>query len=104
MVQPQRSRQLVEHRLRLLQIGGVEPFGEPAVNGAEEVAGLGGLVLGVPEAGEGGRGAEFSELGGLGAGDVNGPVQRGLRLLLVANRSDNQRLAHCPAQFRGNGC
>jgi len=46
------SRQLFEQRLRLFQIGGVEPFGEPAVDGGEEVAGLGGLTLGVPQAGE----------------------------------------------------
>jgi len=50
--QPQRSRQLIQQRLRFLQIGGVEPLGEPAVDGGEEVAGLGGLTLGVPQAGE----------------------------------------------------
>ncbi len=30
-------RQIVEQRLRLLQIGGVEPVGEPAADGGEEV-------------------------------------------------------------------
>ncbi len=54
MLQPQRLRQLVEQRLRLLQIGGVEPLGEPAVDRCEEVAGIGGLALGVPQPGEAG--------------------------------------------------
>ncbi len=55
--------QFVEQRLRLLQIGGIEPLCEPAVDGGEEVVGFGGLSLGVPEAGEAGRGAEFPGLG-----------------------------------------
>ncbi len=37
------SSYLVEQRLGVLQIGGIEPFGEPAVDGGEQVAGLGGL-------------------------------------------------------------
>ncbi len=56
-------RQLVQQRLRLFQVGGVEPLGEPAVDGSEEVAGFDGLALGMPEAGEAGRGAEFPGLG-----------------------------------------
>ena len=35
------SRQFVEQRLRLFQIGGIEPLGEPAVNRREEIAGFG---------------------------------------------------------------
>src|SRR6266446_3716930 len=31
------SRQLVEQRLRLFQIGGIEPFGKPAVDRSEDV-------------------------------------------------------------------
>jgi len=37
-LQPQRSRQLVEQRLRLLQIGRVKPLGEPAVDRAPGLA------------------------------------------------------------------
>ena len=42
---------LVQQRICLLQIGGVEALGEPAVDGGKQVAGLGGLALGMPEAG-----------------------------------------------------
>ena len=45
MLQPQRLRQLVEQRLRLLQVGGIEPLGEPAVDGGEKVVAFGGLAL-----------------------------------------------------------
>ncbi len=38
--QLQRSRQLIEQRLRFLQVGGVEPLGEPAVDRGEQLAGL----------------------------------------------------------------
>jgi len=37
-----------------LQINGVERLGEPAVDRCEEVAGIGGLALGVPQPGEAG--------------------------------------------------
>ncbi len=42
------SGQFFQQRLRLLQIGGIEPLGEPAVEGGKEVVGLGGLAPGVP--------------------------------------------------------
>ncbi len=54
MLQPRRLRQFVKQRLCLLQIGGVEPLREPAIDGGEEVVGFGGLALGVPETGEAG--------------------------------------------------
>ncbi len=50
MAHPKRengSANLVEQGLGLLQIGGIEPLGEPAVDRGEEFAGLGRLVLGV---------------------------------------------------------
>ncbi len=53
------SSYLAEQHPCVLQISGVEPLGEPAVDRGEQVAGLGGLALGVPEAGEAGGGAEF---------------------------------------------
>ena len=39
-LQPQRSRQIFEQRLRFLQITGAEPLGEPAVDGGEEGSSL----------------------------------------------------------------
>ena len=39
-----RSTQLVEKRLRFLEIGGVEALSEPVLNEGEEIAGFGGLI------------------------------------------------------------
>ena len=39
------SRQLIEQRLRLLQVGGVESFGKPATDWGDEVAGFGAPTL-----------------------------------------------------------
>jgi hypothetical protein len=57
------SLQFVEQCLCLLQVGGVEPLGEPAVDWCEEVVGLVPLALLGPESGEGGGGAEFQRAG-----------------------------------------
>jgi hypothetical protein len=40
--------EFVEQRLRLFQIGGVEAFGEPAVNRSEEITSLGSAAAEVP--------------------------------------------------------
>ena len=55
----------------------IEPLGEPAVDGDEEVAGFGGFASRVPEAGEAGGGAEFPHLARLCAGNTK-------RLAIVA--------------------
>jgi hypothetical protein len=44
------SRQLIEQRLRVLQDGRVEAFGEPAVDRREESTGVVALALVAPEA------------------------------------------------------
>jgi hypothetical protein len=59
------SYQLVEQRLGVLQIGGIEALGEPAVNRGEQVVGLLPLASLGPEPGEAGRGAEFPGSGAL---------------------------------------
>jgi len=51
--------QLLQQRLRVDQVAGVEAFGEPAVDRGEEVAGFGALALIAPEAGEARRGAQL---------------------------------------------
>jgi hypothetical protein len=45
------SCELVEERLGVLQIGGVEALGEPAVDRREQVVGLGAFALIAPEPG-----------------------------------------------------
>jgi hypothetical protein len=63
------SRQLVQQGLGVLQIGGVEAFGEPAVDRGEEVAGLSAFALIAPQAGKAGGGAQLPRTRGLPAGD-----------------------------------
>ena len=53
------SRQLVEQRLCLFQIGGVEALGEPAVDRSEQIARFGSPALFAPQPGEARRGAQF---------------------------------------------
>ena len=53
------SRQFFEQRLRLFQIGGVDPLGEPAVDRREQLAGFGVAALVAAEPGEARGGAEF---------------------------------------------
>ena len=53
------SRQLVEQRLRLFQIGSVEAFGEPAVDRREAITGFGSAILVTLEPGEAHRCAQF---------------------------------------------
>jgi len=49
------SSQFIEQRLRLFQIGGIEAFGEPAIDLGEEIAGLVAAATIAPEVGEFGR-------------------------------------------------
>jgi hypothetical protein len=49
--QEPKSTELVEERLCILQIGGVEALGEPAVHGREEIIGLGVPALTAPQVG-----------------------------------------------------
>ena len=44
MLQPQRSKQLFEERLSLLQIGSVEPFAEPAIDRGRRLVGVSGQI------------------------------------------------------------
>ncbi len=48
----------VQQGFRVLEVRGVEAFGEPAIDRGEQVAGFAGLALGLPEAREGSGGAE----------------------------------------------
>ena len=52
-------RQRVQQCLRLLQVSGVKALGEPAVDRCEQLAGLGTLVLLLPQAGEARGGAQL---------------------------------------------
>src|ERR1700720_793522 len=66
------SAEFVEQRLCIFEVGGVEAFGEPAVDRREEVAGFGAPTLVSAEPGEAHGGAQFPELGLLHPGDAQG--------------------------------
>src|SRR5690348_6343828 len=51
--------QLLQQRLRLLEVRRIEALGEPAIERREQVAGFGALALVAPEAGEAGGRAKF---------------------------------------------
>ena len=53
------SRQFVEQHLCVLQIGGVEALGEPAVNGRQQLARFGPPALFGSQLGEARRSAQF---------------------------------------------
>jgi hypothetical protein len=72
-------RQLLQQRLRFLQITRVEPFREPPLNRTKQFARLLRLALVTPEAGEAHCGAEFRGFGLLLAGDGKRPLEEGFR-------------------------
>src|SRR5262249_31281781 len=66
------SRQFVEQGLCVCQVGGVEAFGEPAVDRCEQIAGFGSTALVAPQPGEAHGGPQFPELGLLLFGNAQG--------------------------------
>ena len=68
-------RQLLEQRLRFLQIARIKPFREPPVHGSQQVARLLHLALVAPEARELHGGAEFPRLGLLLTRDGEGALE-----------------------------
>src|SRR5262245_42305543 len=91
------SPQLVEQRLRLLQIGGIEALGEPAVDRCEEVAGFGATALIAPKPGEAHDGAQLPEFGLLLSGDAEGFAIQFLGGLWLP--LPQQQLAFVPVQL-----
>ncbi len=61
MLASHRSAQLLEQRLGVLEVGGVEALGEPVVDRREEVVGLVHVALIAPQAGEAGRSAQLQD-------------------------------------------
>src|ERR1043166_6605987 len=76
-----RLPQLVEQRLRVLQVARVEAFGEPGVERGEEGAGRVALALALPEPRQAGGGAQLERLGLLPPCDLEGKAEERLRLL-----------------------
>src|SRR6266851_3112313 len=56
-------RQRLQQCFSFLEIRGVKPLGEPLVHRRQHIGGRLALVLGLPQAGQAGRGAEFEGFG-----------------------------------------
>ena len=74
------SRQPVEQPLGYFQVRGVETLGEPAVDGREQLVGVGAAALLAPQPGEARGGAQFVAACALLAGDREGGAERILGL------------------------
>ncbi len=92
-------RQLLQQRLRILQVLRVEAFGEPVVDRGEEVARRVPLPLPLPEAGMARGGAELEGLRLLRAGDVDGLAEQRLGLRLGVVGQPQEALALQPEQL-----
>src|ERR671918_1919043 len=80
---PASSGKLLEQRLGVLQVGGVEALGEPAVDRREQVVGLGAPALVAPEPRQAGRGAQLPGLRLLMPGDVESALEGNAGLLNI---------------------
>jgi hypothetical protein len=65
------SAEFITQRLGVLQIRCIKPLREPAVHWGQQVIGVLALLLGLPQAGQAGGGAEFPGFGLLAAGNVD---------------------------------
>ena len=73
------SAKLLQERLRILQIGGFEPFGEPAVDWRKQVVGVAPLAPVGPKPGEIARGAKLEDTRRLPPGGGERGVEGRLR-------------------------
>src|SRR6185369_8690018 len=84
------TSQLFQQCLRVDEVLCVEAFGEPGVDRGEQVARFGALALIAPQAGEARRGAQLERAGALLAGDGEGAVVAGGRLVGAAAGREEQ--------------
>jgi hypothetical protein len=81
------SSDWVEQRLRVFEIGSVEPLGEPAVDRRQQIARFGTPALLAPQPREAGGGAQLQGLRLLLAGHPQGLLQTGLAFFEPVLRS-----------------
>ncbi len=93
-------RQFVEQRFGILQIGGVEALGEPAVDRGEQRVRLGGLALVAPQPGEAGGGAQFPRLRLLRTGALDRPPIGSFRPIRSSRVPPQEQIAQEPMHFR----
>src|SRR5262245_749608 len=80
------SRQRIEQCAGLLEVGGIKPFGEPAIDLGQELAGCGALALLLPQASQAHGGAQFPRPGLLAAGYGEGLLKAGFRCSPMVRR------------------
>ena len=97
---PKPLRQCIEQRPGLLQIRGVEPFGEPAIDRCQQRTRFGLLALLLPEATEAHGGPQLQRFRLLAAGDIQSPLQPGFRLRLRRPRLPQEQDATEAIDFR----
>src|SRR5262244_2964348 len=88
---PALGSQRLEQCLCLLQVGGVKPLGEPAVDRREQLTGFSALALTLPQAGQAHGGAQLPRLRLLAAGHFKGLLKMRLRLRLGSWRVLHQQ-------------
>src|SRR6266446_406580 len=71
------SGQCIKQCSSLLEVSGVKPLGEPAVDRCEQVVGFGALALLLPEARQAHSGAQLQRFRLLAAGNVQGLLEAG---------------------------
>src|SRR5262249_1758597 len=104
-----RLPQLLQQRLCLFKIGGIEALGKPPVDRREKVARLGKAALVAAQSGEACSGAQFGAARALLAGDREGGAERvlGLRWIGVSQPTSElaaQAMNLCvPAPDAGDG-
>ena len=74
------SRQGVEQRLGILQVGSVKPLGEPAVGRRQQFVGFLALALGLPQAGQASGCSQLPGFRLLAAGNGQGLLETGFYL------------------------
>src|SRR5437899_845092 len=79
-------RQCLHQLPRLLQVCSVKTLGEPAIDRCEQVVGRGALALLLPQAGQAHGGAQLQGFRLLAAGDLQGALEAGFRLLWLWHR------------------
>ena len=101
MFEAELSRYVCQQRVGLLDVGGVEALGKPAIDGRQQFIGLSTLALLLPEATEAHGGAQLQRFRLLAAGHVQSPLQPGFRLFLRCLRlSQEQDAPQAIGSFR----
>jgi putative transposase len=94
------SRELLQQCLRLLQVGGIKPLGEPAIDLRQELSGVIAPALLLPQPAQAHRGPQLPRLRLLAASHAKGLLEPGFRFRLFICRQSQQQLSFESIQLR----